>query len=187
MRTLEPVRAPAGPLSAARRRQRAGDASRSASVLYDLDVPDFAKGPLVDERRGAHVGRVVARADGAARRRAETGAAGASRGETGSSRSATSSSLFAEVYDNAGGSPHKVDITTTVTADEGKVLFKIGGHARFVGPAGKERRLRLQHAGAAEGDAAGTVCAESRGAVASRPGTDGQSPGAVPDRGGRAG
>jgi hypothetical protein len=31
--------------------------------------------------------------------------------------------LFAEVYDNAGGTPHKVDITATVTADEGKVLF----------------------------------------------------------------
>jgi VWFA-related protein len=32
--------------------------------------------------------------------------------------------LFAEVYDNAGNSPHKVDITSTVTADEGKVMFK---------------------------------------------------------------
>jgi len=31
--------------------------------------------------------------------------------------------LFAEVYDNAGGTPHKVDITSTVTADEGKVMF----------------------------------------------------------------
>ena len=32
--------------------------------------------------------------------------------------------LFAEVYDNEGKSPHKVDITATVTADEGKVMFK---------------------------------------------------------------
>jgi hypothetical protein len=32
--------------------------------------------------------------------------------------------LFAEVYDNAGGTPHKVDITSSVTTDEGKVLFK---------------------------------------------------------------
>ncbi len=31
--------------------------------------------------------------------------------------------LFAEVYDNAGSTPHKVDITATVTADEGKVMF----------------------------------------------------------------
>jgi hypothetical protein len=32
--------------------------------------------------------------------------------------------LFAEVYDTTAASPHKVDITTTVTADEGKVMFK---------------------------------------------------------------
>jgi hypothetical protein len=32
--------------------------------------------------------------------------------------------LFTEVYDNAGATPHKVDITTTVTTDEGKVMFK---------------------------------------------------------------
>jgi len=32
--------------------------------------------------------------------------------------------LFAEVYDNAASTPHKVDITTTVTSDEGKVMFK---------------------------------------------------------------
>ena len=32
--------------------------------------------------------------------------------------------LFAEVYDNAGNQPHKVDITSTITADEGKVMFK---------------------------------------------------------------
>ncbi len=33
-------------------------------------------------------------------------------------------SLFAEVYDNSGGTPHKVDISTTITTDEGKQLFK---------------------------------------------------------------
>jgi VWFA-related protein len=32
--------------------------------------------------------------------------------------------LFAEVYDNSGGTAHKVDIVTTVLTDEGKVLFK---------------------------------------------------------------
>ena len=32
--------------------------------------------------------------------------------------------LFAEVYDNAGATPHKVDITATVTTDEGKVMFR---------------------------------------------------------------
>src|SRR4051812_14468304 len=33
-------------------------------------------------------------------------------------------SLFTEVYDNAGSTPHKVDIITTITTDEGKQLFK---------------------------------------------------------------
>ena len=32
--------------------------------------------------------------------------------------------LFAEVYDNAAATPHKVDITSTITTDEGRVLFK---------------------------------------------------------------
>jgi hypothetical protein len=32
--------------------------------------------------------------------------------------------LFTEVYDNDGAKPHKVDITATVTTDEGKVLIK---------------------------------------------------------------
>ncbi len=31
---------------------------------------------------------------------------------------------FAEVYDNAAATPHRVDITTTVRADEGRVVFK---------------------------------------------------------------
>ncbi len=33
-------------------------------------------------------------------------------------------SLFAEVYDNAAATPHKVDITTTITTDDGRVMFK---------------------------------------------------------------
>jgi VWFA-related protein len=32
--------------------------------------------------------------------------------------------LFAEIYDNAGDTPHRVDILTTLTADDGRVLFK---------------------------------------------------------------
>jgi VWFA-related protein len=31
--------------------------------------------------------------------------------------------VFAEVYDNAGGTPHKVDITASIITDEGKVMF----------------------------------------------------------------
>src|SRR5262245_7131590 len=32
--------------------------------------------------------------------------------------------LFAEIYDNDGAKPHKVDIVTTITTDEGRQLFK---------------------------------------------------------------
>ena len=32
--------------------------------------------------------------------------------------------LFAEIYDNSGKAPHKVDIVTSVLTDEGKPLFK---------------------------------------------------------------
>ena len=32
--------------------------------------------------------------------------------------------MFAEVYDNSGKAPHKVDIVTSVLTDEGKPVFK---------------------------------------------------------------
>jgi hypothetical protein len=32
--------------------------------------------------------------------------------------------IFAEAYDNEASKPHKVDITVTVTSDEGRVMFK---------------------------------------------------------------
>jgi hypothetical protein len=32
--------------------------------------------------------------------------------------------LFAEIYDNSGKAPHKVDIVTSVQTDEGKIVFK---------------------------------------------------------------
>ena len=32
--------------------------------------------------------------------------------------------LFAEIYDNAASTPHKVDIVTTIQSDDGRVLFK---------------------------------------------------------------
>ena len=62
--------------------------------------------------------------------------------------------LFAEVYDNAGGTPHKVDITATVTTDEGKVMFKANEVSAIrASSAGKTRRLRLHGADSAEGPA----------------------------------
>ncbi|MBA2260864.1 MAG: hypothetical protein H0W18_18405, partial [Acidobacteria bacterium] len=39
-------------------------------------------------------------------------------------------SLYAEVYDNKAGTPHAVEIKTTVTADDGKVVFSAADRRR---------------------------------------------------------
>ena len=93
------------------------------SVQYDLEVPDFVKAPF------SISGLVLTSAAGSALPTAKAdeqlkpmlpGPPIALRAFPQNDELA----LFTEVYDNAGASPHKVDITTTVTTDEGKVLFK---------------------------------------------------------------
>jgi hypothetical protein len=93
------------------------------SVLYDLDVPDFQKAPF------SVSGLVLTSASGAALptirpdeqlRQVLPGPPVAIRAFPASDEIR----LFAEVYDNAGSVPHKVDITTTITTDEGKVMLK---------------------------------------------------------------
>jgi hypothetical protein len=94
------------------------------SVLLDLDVPDFIKtpfsisglvltSPLASQLPTAHADEQL--------RGVLPGPAVAQR----SFPQNEEVSLFAEVYDNQGGTPHKVDITTTVTTDEGKQMFKV--------------------------------------------------------------
>jgi VWFA-related protein len=93
------------------------------SVQYDLDVPDFAKAPF------SISGLVLTSAVGASLPtvKADEQLKPMMPGPPIARRAFPQNdeiALFAEVYDNAGGTPHKVDITTTVTTDEGKVLFK---------------------------------------------------------------
>jgi hypothetical protein len=93
------------------------------SVLLDLDVPDFQKAPF------SISGLVMTSAAGSAMPtvRQDEQLKMVMPGPAVSLRSFPQNDemvLFAEVYDNAGGTPHKVDITSTVTTDEGKVLFK---------------------------------------------------------------
>jgi VWFA-related protein len=93
------------------------------SVLYDLDVPDFQKLPfsisglVLTSRSGAALPTV----------RPDEQLKAVLSGPPVSVRTFPADDeiqLFTEVYDNAGPTPHKVDITTTVTTDEGKVMFK---------------------------------------------------------------
>jgi VWFA-related protein len=122
MRTLSRLELPPGRYQI---RVVANDLATRAvgSVLYDLEVPDFTKGPLTMSGlaiTSAAASRVpTVRPDDELRQVMPAPPMGSRIFPVGDELS-----LFAEVYDNVGGSPHKVDITTTVTADEGKVLFK---------------------------------------------------------------
>ena len=92
------------------------------TVLYDLEVPDFTKTPL--SMSGLVLTSIDASREPTIRHDEEMkqvmpGPPAGNRvfppnDELG---------LFVEVYDNTAAS-HKVDITTTVTSDEGKVVFK---------------------------------------------------------------
>jgi VWFA-related protein len=93
------------------------------SVQYDLDVPDYAKVPF------SMSGLVLTSGAGSAFPTVKPdeqlkpmmpGPPVALRAFPQNDEIA----LFTEVYDNSGATPHKVDIITTVTTDEGKVLFK---------------------------------------------------------------
>ena len=92
------------------------------SVLLDLEVPDFIKMPF-------SISGLVLTSPVAAQLptvHADEQLRGVLPGPAVAARAFAQNeevSLFAEVYDNQGGTPHKVDITSTVTTDEGNVMF----------------------------------------------------------------
>jgi hypothetical protein len=95
----------------------------AGSVLADLDVPDFDKlrfsmsGIALTSNRAAVEPTV----------RPDESLQQVMPGPPVAARSFTQDeeiALFVEVYDNEASKPHKVDITTTVTSDEGKVMIK---------------------------------------------------------------
>ena len=102
---------------------RDSGAGSIGSVLYNLEVPDFYKGPLVmsglalTSKAGAVA--LTPRLDDQLKMVLPGPPAGLR-----SFPQDDEISLFAEVYDNEAASPHKVDITSTVTSDEGKVMYK---------------------------------------------------------------
>jgi len=92
------------------------------SVQMDLEVPDFAKVPFslsgLTLTSGAGSQMPTVKPDEQLRQ-VLPGPAIALRSFPQNDEVA----VFAEVYDNAGGTPHKVDITASVITDEGKVMF----------------------------------------------------------------
>jgi len=93
------------------------------SLTYDLEVPDYAKAPF------SMSGLVLTSGAGSALPtvRPDEQLKPMMPGPPIALRvfpQTDEVSLFTEVYDNAGATPHKVDIITTVTTDEGQVLFK---------------------------------------------------------------
>src|SRR5215211_6840362 len=104
---------------------RESGGGKVGSVIYDLDAPDFSKGAL------SMSGVALASGSGA---RIPTVNADPSAGEFKDVLPAPPSasrefpredtlSVFAEVYDNAGKTPHRVEIATAVLADDGKVVY----------------------------------------------------------------
>jgi hypothetical protein len=95
----------------------------SGSVSYDVEIPDFAKTPftmsglLMTSMAGSSM--VTAKADDQLKE-ALPAPPIASRSFPQNDEIA----LFAEIYDNQNSTPHRVDITTTIQSDEGRVLFK---------------------------------------------------------------
>jgi VWFA-related protein len=105
---------------------RESGGGRVGTVLYDLDAPDFSKGPVsmsgiaVSSESGSHI--PTASPDPSVNEFKDVLPAPPSasrefpRGDT--------LSVFAEVYDNVGKTPHRVEITSEVLSDEGKVVHK---------------------------------------------------------------
>ena len=93
------------------------------SVQYDLDVPDFAKLPF--SMSGVTLTSITASQLPTAHPDEQTrGVLPAPPAAERSFPQNDEVALFAEIYDNEAKTPHKVDITATVTTDEGKVMFK---------------------------------------------------------------
>jgi len=93
------------------------------SVIYELDVPDFVKSPLTMS------GLAITSMSGAAlpTTRPDEQLKTVMPGPPVALRTFPQNdeiAVFAEVYDNEASKPHKVDIATTVTSDDAKVVFK---------------------------------------------------------------
>jgi VWFA-related protein len=93
------------------------------SVIYELDVPDFVKAPLTMS------GLAITSMSGSAlpTTRPDEQLKSVMPGPPVALRAFPQNdeiTVFAEVYDNEASKPHKVDIATTITSDDAKVVFR---------------------------------------------------------------
>ncbi len=102
---------------------REANAGRVGSVLYDLVVPDFADAPLM-------MSGVVLTSAGASRTptpKEDEEIKKVLPGQPTTQRTFVAGDdlvLFTEVYDNKPATPHTVDITSSILADDGHVVYK---------------------------------------------------------------
>jgi VWFA-related protein len=93
------------------------------SVIYDLEVPDFYKQPIsisgVTMTSLAGAAMMTAKPDDQLKTVLPAAPIGLRVFQQNDELA-----LFAEIYDNSGKNPHKVDIATSVLTDEGKPVFK---------------------------------------------------------------
>ena len=129
------------------------DSKRTGSVHFDLDVPDFASEPLMMS------GLVLTL--GARRRRCGPRMGNpdddcgrccrARRPSSREFRSGEELALLAEVYDNEVKTPHTVDITTSLLADDGREVYRHEDQRSSERTRRGERRLRPHRPHPAEG------------------------------------
>ncbi len=111
---------------------REANGGRVGTVLYDLDAPDFSKGPLV--MSGIAI-------TSAAASRVPTASPDPSVNEFKDVLPAPPTAarefdkedtlaIFSEIYDNIGATAHRVGITATVLADDGKTVFTTSDERR---------------------------------------------------------
>jgi len=111
---------------------READSGRLGTVLYDLDVPDFTKGPLT--MSGIAI-------TSAASSRVPTASPDPAVNEfkdvlpappTASREFVRNDELaiFAEIYDNLGSTAHRIGITASILADDGKTVFTTSDERR---------------------------------------------------------
>ncbi len=108
---------------------RATNSGAVAGISYDLDVPDFAK-PALSMSSIALMSAAASRMPTPAPDKAFLDLVPHVPTAVRDFVAADTLSLFTDVYDNRASTPHRVSITTTVTADDGRVAFSAADERR---------------------------------------------------------